>query len=164
MDVRNVLSPDGQIHYFARQGVDDLTSQDHLTSQSYSYRAERLNSFFFNSCNLNDGTTWSTPFVIDDPSVYVVNSTRVMQLVQGQRHMSYGENKSGQRTVRIRVDLAKRSWAVMQMVMKPPVRSLRAFVTADTLLKLIATWAQRSGLCANLSRTQVQECLRQVEY
>ena len=77
------LSPDGQIHYFARQGVDDLTSKDHLTSQfPYSYRAERLNSFFFNSCNLNDGTTWSTPFVIDDPSVYVVNSARVMQLVQ----------------------------------------------------------------------------------
>ena len=77
------LSPDGQIHYFARQGVDDLTSKDHLTSQfPYSFRAERLNSFFFNSCNLNDGTTWSTPFVIDDPSVYVVNSARVMQLVQ----------------------------------------------------------------------------------
>ena len=77
------FSRDGKVHYFASQGVDDLTSQDHLTSQfPYSFRAERLNSFFFNSCNLNDGTTWSTPFVIDDPSVYVVNSTRVMQLVQ----------------------------------------------------------------------------------
>lgn len=77
------LSPDGQVHYFAHQGVDDLTSQDHLTSQfPYGFRAERLNSFFFNSCNLNDGTTWSTPFVIDDPSVYVVNSARVIQLVE----------------------------------------------------------------------------------
>ena len=33
--------------------------------------------------------------------------------------MSFGENKSGQRTVRIRADLAKRSsWAVMQTAMK----------------------------------------------
>ncbi|MBT6054659.1 MAG: hypothetical protein HOH16_04420, partial [Planctomycetaceae bacterium] len=58
-------------------------SEDHLTSQfPYGFRAERLNSFFFNACNLNDGITWSTPFVIDDPSVHVVNSTRVMQLVE----------------------------------------------------------------------------------
>jgi len=77
------LSPDGQVHYFARQGIDDLRPEDHVTSQfPYGFRAERLNSFFFNACNLNDGVTWSTPFVIDDPSVHVENSARVMQLVE----------------------------------------------------------------------------------
>ena len=76
------VSPDGQVHYFARPGVDDLTADDHLTSQfPYGFRAERLNSFFFNICNFNDGHTWSTPFVIDDPSIHVVNSARIETLV-----------------------------------------------------------------------------------
>jgi hypothetical protein len=76
------ISADGQIHYFASPGVDELTAADHLTSQfPYGFRAERLNSFFFNVCNRDDGQTWSTPFVIDDPSVYVTNAERVERLV-----------------------------------------------------------------------------------
>ena len=77
------VSADGRIHYFAKPGIDDLTKEDHLTSQfPYGYSAERLNSFFFNICNRNNGRTWSTPFVIDDPQVFVVNSRRVDQLVE----------------------------------------------------------------------------------
>lgn len=76
------VSGDGRVHYFAKPGVEDLTPADHITSQyPYGYRAERFNSFFFNICNQNNGRTWSTPFVIDDPEVFVVNSTRVDQLV-----------------------------------------------------------------------------------
>ncbi len=76
------VSSDGRIHYFARPGIEDLTMADHITSQlPYGYRAERLNSFFFDICNNNNGRTWSTPFVIDDPEVFVVNSARVDQLV-----------------------------------------------------------------------------------
>ena len=77
------MSADGQVHYFAKPGVEDLTKADFLISQfPYGYRAERLNSFFFNICNNNNGRTWSTPFVIDDPEVFVVNSSRVDQLVK----------------------------------------------------------------------------------
>ncbi len=96
------LSADGQVHYFASPGVDDLTTADHLTSQfPYGFRAERLNSFFFNVCNLNDGQTWSTPFVIDDPAVFVVNAGRVEQLVdrreayeQRRQRRSAGRSRS----------------------------------------------------------------------
>ena len=43
------VSPDGRIHYFARQGVDDLTPSDLMVSQKpYGYEAERVTSFFFN--------------------------------------------------------------------------------------------------------------------
>ena len=77
------MTGDGQIHYFAKPGVENLTMADHLTSQlPYGYRAERLNSFFFNICNRNNGRTWSTPFVIDDPEVFVVNASRVEGLVK----------------------------------------------------------------------------------
>jgi len=95
------LSGDGQVHYFASPGVDDLTAADHLTSQfPYGFRAERLNSFFFNVCNLNDGRTWSTPFVIDDPAVHVVHARRVEQLVE--RREAYEQRRQRRRASRSR--------------------------------------------------------------
>jgi len=67
------FSPDGMVHYFASEGVDDLTMDDHITSQfPYGYRTEWLKTFFFNVCSQDDGRTWSTPWVIDDPKVYFV--------------------------------------------------------------------------------------------
>jgi hypothetical protein len=87
------VSADGRIHYFAKPGVEDLTMADHLSSQlPYGYRAERLNSFFFNICNRNSGRTWSTPFVIDDPSLYVINSARVEQIVG--RKLEYAKRRA----------------------------------------------------------------------
>ena len=87
------VSGNGQIHYFAKPGIEDLTMADHLTSQyPYGYRAERLNAFFFNICNRNDGRTWSTPFVIDDPAVFVVNADRVNQLVN--RKLQYEQRRA----------------------------------------------------------------------
>ena len=63
---------DGQIHYYIRKGVEDLTSEDYVTSQfPYGYKAERFKTFFFNVCNKHDGATWSTPWIIDDPSMYL---------------------------------------------------------------------------------------------
>ncbi|WP_417735270.1 hypothetical protein [Rosistilla oblonga] len=77
------VTPDGRIHYYASPGVDPLTPQDLLTSQTpYGFNAERVSSFFFNICNMNDGRTWSTPVVIDDPEMYLVNASRVMQFAQ----------------------------------------------------------------------------------
>lgn len=67
------FTPDGQVHYYASPGVDDLTADDFITSQfPYNYRTETLKTFFFNVCTKDDGKTWSTPWVIDDPKVYVV--------------------------------------------------------------------------------------------
>lgn len=100
---------DGQIHYYAKQGVGDLTQEDHITSQfPYSYHAERFRTFFFNACNKNDGKTWSTPFVIDDPQLFVVNSSRVLANVKSrqerearqQAQKKAQEKKRAQRTAK----------------------------------------------------------------
>lgn len=67
------FSEDGQIHYFARKGVADLTAEDHLMSSfPYGERCITMNNFFFNVANWDNGHTWSTPWVIDDPKVYVI--------------------------------------------------------------------------------------------
>ena len=51
----------------------DLTADDHITSQfPYNYRTETLKTFFFNVCTKDDGKTWSTPWVVDDPKVYFI--------------------------------------------------------------------------------------------
>lgn len=77
------VTADGMVHYYARRGVDPLTAADHLTSQyPYGFRAERFRTFFFNICNHNDGRTWSTPFVIDDPQLYLVHASRVAAIVE----------------------------------------------------------------------------------
>jgi hypothetical protein len=74
------FSPDGVVHYFASPGVDDLTAEDHITSQyPYAYRTEWIKTFFFNVCTHDDGKTWSTPWVIDDPKVYFVNRQQLAE-------------------------------------------------------------------------------------
>ncbi|MCY2994263.1 MAG: hypothetical protein NTY19_41275 [Planctomycetota bacterium] len=45
----------------------DITSQ-----YPYGYRCQQFGTFFFNVCNGDDGHTWSTEWVIDDPAVYCV--------------------------------------------------------------------------------------------
>lgn len=87
------VSGDGWVHYFAKQGVEDLTIADLLTSQlPYGYRAERVSSFFFNICNQDDGRTWSTPFAIDDVEVFVVDSKRIEELVD--RRIAYEQRRA----------------------------------------------------------------------
>lgn len=67
------FTPDGQVHYYAKPGVEPLTAKDHLMSTlPYSYRAMQVNTFFFNIVNQDDGRTWSTQFVIDDAEVFVM--------------------------------------------------------------------------------------------
>jgi hypothetical protein len=66
------FSPDGQVHYYAHSGVENLTAKDHISSQvPYSLRGERLDAFFFNVVNADNGT-WSTSWIIDDPALYVL--------------------------------------------------------------------------------------------
>ena len=80
------MTADGAIHYFASPGVDALTAEDHLTTQfPYSFRGERFRTFFFNVCNRNDGASWSTPFVIDDPQLFLVDASRINAIVQQKK-------------------------------------------------------------------------------
>lgn len=66
------VSGDGRVHFYGKPGVENLTAADHLYSSfPYGYRAEYFATHFFNSCNQNDGRTWSTPIIIDDPAIYV---------------------------------------------------------------------------------------------
>jgi hypothetical protein len=66
------FSADGHVHYYASPGVDDLTADDFLmSSYPYGYRCTTFNNFFFNAANWDNGRTWSTPWVIDDPKIFV---------------------------------------------------------------------------------------------
>jgi hypothetical protein len=67
------FTPDGQVHYYAKPGVEDLTEADQLASSfPYGQNAARLRNFFFNVCNGDNGKSWSTPFIIDDPKLYIL--------------------------------------------------------------------------------------------
>ena len=84
------FSNDGMVHYFASPGVDELSMADHLTSQyPYGYRTEWVKTFFYNVCSQDDGKTWSTPWVVDDPKTYFVRRQNVA-----------GSGQSGQRSRR----------------------------------------------------------------
>lgn len=66
------FTSDGQVHYYASEGVDDLTEADHIYSSfPYGMRCMTFNNFFFNVANLDNGRSWSTKWVIDDPKVFV---------------------------------------------------------------------------------------------
>ncbi len=66
------FTPDGSVHYFARPGVENLTAADHIASQyPYGFRCDRLDTFFFDIVNANNGD-WSTSWIIDDPSLYLL--------------------------------------------------------------------------------------------
>ncbi len=66
------FTPDGRVHYYAKAGVEDLTAQDYLASHfCYGFRCQRLNTYFFDVISPDDGRTWSTKWVIDDPAVFV---------------------------------------------------------------------------------------------
>jgi hypothetical protein len=65
------FTPDGRVHYYAKQGVENLTPDDHLTTQyPYGYRCERMDTMFFNVVSGDNGN-WSTPWIIDDAEVFI---------------------------------------------------------------------------------------------
>lgn len=64
---------DGMVHYYAAEGVDDLTEEDYIASYyAHGYRAREFSTFFFNVANRADGQNWTTEWIIDDPALYVV--------------------------------------------------------------------------------------------
>ena len=67
------VTPDGQVHYYAKRGVEKLTSADYLySSWPYGYHAENFATMFYNVVNNDDGRSWSTKWIVDDPAVYVL--------------------------------------------------------------------------------------------
>jgi hypothetical protein len=66
------FTSDGQVHFYASEGVDDLTEEDHIMSSfPYGMRCMTFNNFFFNVANWENGRNWSTKWVIDDPKIFV---------------------------------------------------------------------------------------------
>ena len=54
----------------------DLTAKDRIASDyPYGYRCQRFKTFFYNVCSADDGRRWSTPWIVDDPSMYYVETT-----------------------------------------------------------------------------------------
>ncbi|MFM7115700.1 MAG: hypothetical protein ACKO0N_03615 [Planctomycetota bacterium] len=65
------VSPDGQVHYYAKPGIEDLTAADRIASAfPFGHHAYLFRNYFFNVCSGDDGRTWSTEFIIDDTKVY----------------------------------------------------------------------------------------------
>lgn len=68
-------TPDGNTSYFAKPGVDPLTAKDHIrTCRPYNADPLKVSTWFFNSINIDDGRTWSTAFVVDDPQLFYTGS------------------------------------------------------------------------------------------
>lgn len=113
----------GMIHYYASPGVDELTADDYLTSQyPYARQAEFFETMFFNYCNRNDGRTWSTPFLIDDPRLYVVRSQRVVSLVNQKRQQMARQEAQQKQAER---DRAKQQWQQQQSERQATQRTAR---------------------------------------
>jgi hypothetical protein len=67
------FTSDGQVHYYASEGVDELASEDHIMSSfPYSMKCLTFNNFFFNVANWENGRSWSTKWIIDDPQIFVI--------------------------------------------------------------------------------------------
>ncbi len=65
------ITPDSHVHYYAKPGVDDLTARDHITSTlPYGIPSQYFNTIFFNVVTPDNGRSWSTPWIVDDPTVY----------------------------------------------------------------------------------------------
>ena len=83
------IDPGGYCHYFAHEGVADLTAQDHMfSSQPYGIPGHRFNTIFFNVCSADNGSSWSTPWVVDDPKVYMSGSSG--RMATGSRRSGFG--------------------------------------------------------------------------
>lgn len=90
------FTPDGQIHYYGHEGIADLTADDFLMSSfPYSMKCTTFNNFFFNVANWDTGHTWSTPWVIDDPKIYVIPPAgqRVAQLYNIKKKPQMKQNQ-----------------------------------------------------------------------
>ena len=71
------ITPDSRAHYYAKPGVGNLTARDHMVSTTpYGRTGQYFNTIFFDVCSIDNGTTWSTPWIVDDPAVYYLGGGR----------------------------------------------------------------------------------------
>lgn len=69
------FTPEGYVHYFMREGVEPLEREDYVVSyRPYGFRPRVFETFFYNTVCMDDGRTWSTPWIIDDSWLYVSNA------------------------------------------------------------------------------------------
>jgi len=80
-------TPDGAVHFFLREGVEDLTKQDCVGSYwCYGYRAQWFQTFFFNVINMDDGRSVSTPWIVDDAFLYAASApANKIRMAGGQK-------------------------------------------------------------------------------
>lgn len=77
------VTPDARCHYYARPGVEDLRPSDHITTQfPYQIQGTHFNTIFFNVCSADDGQSWSTPWIIDDPKVFYISGNQLQQALR----------------------------------------------------------------------------------
>lgn len=68
---------DGAVHFFFRPGVEALRAEDRIASHyPYGFRAASLETFFFDVLSLDNGRTWSTPWIVDDAFLYLSSPPR----------------------------------------------------------------------------------------
>ncbi|WP_417382105.1 hypothetical protein [Gimesia sp.] len=68
------FTPDGRTHYYAKPGVGPLTQADRFASHyPYGTKIQSFHTAFFNVCNQDNGRTWSTEWIIDDPAMYYIS-------------------------------------------------------------------------------------------
>lgn len=85
--------PNGQVNYYIRQGTGDLTTKDHVASFfPYGNKAERFESFFFDLVNMDDGHSWSTPWIVDNAYLYV-NDDMGSAAKSANAARGYGSNR-----------------------------------------------------------------------
>ncbi len=106
------LTPDGKVHFYASEGVDDLTEEDHLYSSfPYGSRCLLFDNFFFNVANWENGKNWSTPWVIDDPQFFVIppEGLSLAQLLRPHQR-SQANRRSAPRTASNPIHRFQQGW------------------------------------------------------
>ena len=74
------VTSDSRCHYYAHAGIADLTAGDHIySSLPYGIRGDHFNTIFFNVCSADNASSWSTPWIIDDPKVYYSGQSMIRQ-------------------------------------------------------------------------------------
>ena len=60
-----------------QDGVADLTvGRLHHLDAALQHPATHFNTIFFNVCSADNGQNWSTPWIIDDPEVFYIDSRK----------------------------------------------------------------------------------------
>lgn len=79
------VTPDARVHYYASPGVDNLTARDLIVSTTpHGIPAKYFNTIFFNICSADNGQSWSTPWIIDDPKVFHISGNAGRGIASGQ--------------------------------------------------------------------------------